>query len=106
MCVIRFLRYTSFYRADFDILILVIVCFYLRHYLFFFNHSMNIYSTSTLSNSFFNETSPLTSAHENLYEPSLFSTTTEQFYHDYQYNPTLIPILNYPEYSSNNYNRT
>jgi len=65
---------------------------------------MNIYSA--LSNSFFNEASQLTSSHENLYEPSLFSTTTEQFYHDYQYNPTPIPILNYPEYSPNNYNRS
>jgi hypothetical protein len=66
---------------------------------------MNIYST--LSNLFFNESSQLTSTHENLYDPSLFSTTTtEQIYHDYQYNPTPISILNYSEYSPNNYNRS
>jgi len=33
----------------------------------------------------------------------MFSTTNEQFYHDYQYNPTPIPILNYPNYSTNNH---
>jgi multidrug efflux pump subunit AcrB len=34
----------------------------------------------------------------------MFSSTSEQFFSDYQYNPTPLSILNYTDYSNNNYN--